>query len=220
MWPQTLFHQTSSLPPPPRANPHGSCHCLSQPATPLHHVLLLLAHAKSTGQTSVCRGFGVVKAPRYQTQLAQGVRVCTSTQGHRCDVQTGARREEGKQRSHAIEQGQATPAPTPSPSTGLKIEVIRFQRGKEMKRSSVTTFRHALRLLFSPRGSPSLGLPLAFPEQKRLGCTPWARPSAVASGRGVLPFYPSLSAFLPPMTGSFLAWGKGPVGAQGSIPVA
>lgn len=60
------------------------------------------------------------------------------------------RNKEGTQQSCAIGQGQPAPAPPPSLSTGLKIDVIRFQKGKERERSSVMTL-DMLWGCFSPR---------------------------------------------------------------------
>lgn len=90
--------------------------------------MLLLTHAK---QTSVCRGFGVLKG--------FGFTQCGGHMGPLLQCANTGRHKEGTQRSCAIGQGQPTPAPPPSLSTGLKIDVIRFQKGKEMERSSVMT---------------------------------------------------------------------------------
>lgn len=117
--------------------------------------------------------------------------------------------------------GSAHPCSPSFPEHGPKNRCNQVSKRKRNGKVKCHDLRHAPRLLFSSCSSPSLGPPMAFPEQEQPGRTPWARPSAVASDRGVLPFYPfytSLTAFLPPATGSFLAWGKAPVGTQGSMP--
>lgn len=116
--------------------------------------------------------------------------------------------------------GSAHPCSPSFPEHGPKNRRNQVSKRKRNGKVKCHDLRHGLRLLFSWRSSPSLGPPTAFPDQKQPGRAPWARPSAVASDRGVLPFYPSPSAFLPPATGSFLAWGKALVGTQGSIPVS
>lgn len=124
----------------------------------------------------------------------------------------------GKAAELRYRAGSGHPCPHSFPKHRPKNRCNQVSKRKRNEKVECHDLRCALRLLFSRCGSPSLGLLPAFPDQKWLGCTPWARPSAVASGWGVLPFHPSLSTFLPPVTGSFLTWTKAPAGTQGSIP--
>lgn len=125
----------------------------------------------------------------------------------------------GKAAELRYQAGSGHPYPHSFPKHRPKNRHNQVSKKKRNEKVECHNLRCALRLLFSRRGSLLLGLLLAFPDQKWLGRMPWARPSAVASGReGVLPFHPSLSAFLPPVTSSFLTWRKAPVGTQGSIP--
>lgn len=116
-------------------------------------------------------------------------------------MQRGAPAGEGRQASRTAEQGPATPAPS-FPEHGPKNRHNQVSKRKRSERVKCHDLRHAPRLLFSRPGSPPLGLPAPFPDQKWPSCVPWARPSAVASGQGLPPFYPpfpsSPSAFLPP----------------------
>lgn len=150
--------------------------------------------------------------------------VCSGTQsvhGHVGPLLRRANRgthRGGKAAEPHYRAGSGQPCPPSFPKYGPKNRCNQVSKRKRNEKVECHDLRHALRLLFSPRGSPSLGLPPAFPDQKRPGRAPWAWPSAVASARRVLPFYPSPSAFLPPATGSFLAWGKALAGARGSIP--
>lgn len=116
--------------------------------------------------------------------------------------------------------GSAHPYSPSFPKHGPKNRCNQVSKRKRNGKVKCHDLRHALRLLFSSCSSPSLGPLMAFPDQKQPGRAPWAQPSAVASGPGVLPFYPSPSAFLPPATSSFLAWEKAALGPQGSIPVS
>lgn len=116
-------------------------------------------------------------------------------------MQRGAPAGDGRQASHTAKQGPATPAPS-FPEHRPKNRHNQVSKRKRSKRVKCRDLRHAPRLLFSHPGSPPLGLPAPFPDQKWPSCVPWARPSAVTSGQGLPPFYPpfpsSPSAFLPP----------------------
>lgn len=116
--------------------------------------------------------------------------------------------------------GSAHPCSPSFPKHGPKNRCNQVSKRKRKGKVGCHDLRHALRLLFSSPSWPSLGPPMAFPDQKRPWLEHWARPSAVASCQGFLPFYPSPSAFLLPATGSFPAWGKAPVGPPGSTPVS
>lgn len=161
------------------------------------------------GWMLVCRGFGMVKTPQYQMRLSWWHRACMGTWGHCCDTQTG----EGRQSYRA---GSGHPCPLFFPKHGLKNRCKQVSKRKRNEEVKCHDLRHALRPPCSPHGSPSLGLPLAFPDQEQPRHAPWAQPSAVTSVWDVLPFRPSLSALMPYVTSSLFAWRKAP--APGFIP--
>lgn len=131
------------------------------------------------------RGFGVVTSPWYHSWLTQWLGVYVGTWGHHCHVQTGA----GTGREHS-RAGSAHPCPSSILDHGPKNICNRVSKRKRNGKVKCHDLRHALRLLFSWPSLPSLGPPMAFPDQKQPGRTPWAQPSAVASAQGILPFIP------------------------------
>lgn len=86
------------------------------------------------------------------------------------------RRGQGRDSSGAGLWGRVRPPPPPSfPKHGPKNRGNQVSKRKRNEKVECHDLRHALRLLFSPRGSPSLGLPPAFPDQKRPGRTAISR---------------------------------------------
>lgn len=100
----------------------------------------------------------------------------------------------GKAAELRYQAGSGHPYPHSFPKHRPKNRHNQVSKKKRNEKVECHNLRCALRLLFSRRGSPLLGLLLAFPDQKQLGRTPWARPSAVASGRGGGGFF----LFIPP----------------------
>lgn len=98
------------------------------------------------------------------------------------------------------------PLPPSFPKHGPKNRGNQVSKRKRNEKVECHDLRHALRLLFSPRGSPSLGLPPGVSGPEAAGAR--ALGTAISHGLwsgGVLPFYSSLFSFLLPATGSFLA---------------
>ena len=80
---------------------------------------------------------------------------------------------QGRESSGARRSGRVRPplSPPPFPKHGPKNRRNQVSKRKRNEKVACHDLRHALRLLFCLRGSPLLGLPPAFPDQKRPGRT-------------------------------------------------